>query len=221
MLRLLDKQKFYTKEELFIIAESQLNNLKMRLDFLVKSGEIEQKIVEQILEKLKFKMESSVDIASDIPIHLNPFSEFLPLLPVINEDILNVSILMKLLEHQGKIGENRIPLEKIQNYFESSTYHEDNRLGNCYWLIDARINEPRFDCPFLDASETIAFAFHSEGILSRYCLYPLNTRYKFKKNYPKIILSLRNGQPILDRKLKYFQSFFPIAKPSCVSRLIN
>lgn len=199
------KTRFYSTEELESIAEKQLEKLVQRM----KDINIEDEVINTIIKNLDWHKEYTIKLASEQPIWENPQSNYLPILPVIDEKIINIDTQMKLLENDGKIGQNLVPIKKIKNYCKFKKI--------CYWLVDVRMNEPRYGCYFLTISEAIAYAFQTKT----FNIKALNSRYKYKKHYPELCISLIDGEPILCRRNSLPNPSAEIGKPHAVLRLVN
>lgn len=209
------EQKFYSLEELTVLADNQLENLTQRLNLLVKAKDIKKDIADEIIKELRHKKPWAIKIASERPIRQNLEAEVLPIVPVINESALDTSVLMRLLEVNGKIGRGLVLPNKIINEYQENPI-------KYYWMVDVRINEIRYGCPFLTLSETIAYAFHNMTVLDRYALNPVSSRYKRGRKYPQIYLRLAEGYPIAHwSRYDYFVPITEIGVPSCAMRLIN
>lgn len=209
------EQRFYSPEELTVLADSQLENLAQRLNLLVKAKDIKKELANEIIKELKRRKPWAIKIASESPIRQNLEAKVLPIVPVINEIALDTSVLMKLLEVNGKIGRGLVLPNKIINKYQECPIEY-------YWMVDVRINEIRYDCPSLTLSETIAYAFHNMTILDKYALNPVSSRYKRGKKYPQIYLRLAEGYPIAHwSRYDYFVPITEIGVPSCAMRLIH
>jgi Glu-tRNA(Gln) amidotransferase subunit E-like FAD-binding protein len=110
-----EKTRFYSTEELESIAEKQLEKLVQRM----KDINIEDKVIDTIIKNLNWHKEYAIKIASEQPIWENSLSNYLPIVPVIDEKIIDIDTQMKLLENDGKIGKNLVPIKKIKNYCKS------------------------------------------------------------------------------------------------------
>ncbi|MDD5098501.1 MAG: hypothetical protein PHD31_02185 [Candidatus Pacebacteria bacterium] len=211
----LKSYKFYFSRDIEEIADKQLNKLSIELNRLVEERLISQKNVEEAIEHLEWKKRWAVERAAETPMIQNKLSKHLPIMPVINDNFLNASLLMNLLiGEEGDVGTNRVPLNKINNNYDSSSSKK------CYWVVDSRINERQFGCSFFTAAEIIAYAFHA-NVLNEYCLYAVESRYKHKKNYPGIMLSLIDKQPVLHRENYCKSSIVKTARPFCTWRLVH
>jgi hypothetical protein len=208
----LKSYKFYFSKEIKDIADNQLKKLEVALNRLIEERLISEKYAEQAIDDLGWKKKWAIKRAAETPMIQNKSSKHLPIMPVIND---NVSLLMNLLVGEdGDAGINSIPLNKIKN---NNNYYSSKK---CYWVVDSRINEKQYDCYFFTAAEVIAYALHAD-VLNEYCLYAVESRYKHKKNYPGIILSLIDNQPTLHRENCCKSSVAKVARPFCTSRLVH
>jgi len=213
--KLFREQRFYSQTELLAVANEQLFVLEACLRRLIDEGDVKEEEADKALLVLKSKKGWAVTRASETPIRENPAAEYLPLVPVIDESVFNASILMKMLENENGFGQNSVPLTRIKN-----NYSYQMPQG-CYWLVDVRINELRYDCPFLTVAEAISYAIQTNNILSRYCLQAVESRYKHKKNDPELCLSLLDGLPTLCRlNDRNGRVVARTAKPSCAFRIV-
>jgi len=210
------EQKYYSLKELNILTDKQLKILAERLKLQVEAKDIEEELANQILETLRWKKDWAIERVSETPIRQNPGTECSPIIPVIDEKVLNISKQMKLFRNGGKQERNFVPLERIKNDYE---FEEPE---DCYWMVDVRMNELRYDCHFLTVAETIAYALHNPRILSKYTLDSVNSRYKYVKNDTQLYLRIIEGYPILHwARNDYFAPIKKIGKPSCALRLIH
>ena len=200
-----EKTRFYSAEELESIAKKQLEKLTQRM----KDIHLENKLIDTIVEYLNWQKEYAIKIASEYPLWENPQSSYLPILPVIDEKVIDITTQMKLLENEGKIGKSLVPIKKIRNYCKSKK--------DCYWLIDVRMNELRYGCHFLTISEAIAYAFQNRT----FNIKALNSRYKYKKHYPELCITLIDGEPTLCRRNSLPNPSVEIGKPHAALRLVN
>src|SRR5574344_1643820 len=104
------EQKFFSKEDLEKIADSQLETLSLKLEELAKLGKIEESKVRKILSNLKKEEERLLREVTEIPMRNNADAKCLPIMPVIGTNALDISSQMELID-----GENEIPFEKIKN----------------------------------------------------------------------------------------------------------
>jgi len=205
ILERVKKTRFYSIEELESITEKQLEKLTQRM----RDINLEDRIINTIIKNLNWQKEYAIKITSEEPIWENQQSNYLPILPVIDEKIIDINTQMKLLDNNGKIGQSLVPLKKIKNYCNSKK--------GCYWLIDVRMNEPRYNCHFLTISEAIAYAFQNKT----YDIKALNSRYKYKKHYPELCISLIDEYPVLCQRNSLPNPHVEIGKPHAALRLVN
>ena len=182
----------------------------------MESGDVEEKTADRILHILKYRKEWAVKRGSEIPFWDNPEAKYLPIMPVISGEVINIPTLMKMIVNDDKPGRTFVEPEKIKNEYEGKNYTEF-----CYWALDVRINELRYDCPSLTVAETIAYILHNPSVLSEYSLDSGGSRYKRARKKPQLYLRTVDGYPIL-----YWASrdyFVPktIAMPTCSLRLIH
>jgi hypothetical protein len=210
------EEKVYSLEDIDDIAEKQLTNLSSRLYLLVEFGDIEEKIVNRALGVLKRRKEYSVGMAFNNHVWDNPEAKYLPIMPVISEDVIDIPTLMKIIINDKKLGRSFVESKKIKTDYEDK---ETTELY--YWVLDVRIKEIRYNCPFLTAAEVIAYAFHNPEILSECVLNPVGSRYKRVKDN-QLILRLVEGYPIFHwSRLNYFEPITRMGMPSCATRLIH
>lgn len=208
-----NQQKYYSFEELNVLAEKQLALLAERLNFLAEEGDIEKVTVCNILKSLRWKKDSLIERVAEDPIWQNPKGECLPICPVINDSVIGASLLMKLIVNNGNIGRSFVPPEKIKN---DDTVKEKKY----YWIVDARV-DTFCDCSFLTVAEVLAYALHNPNVL-KYILDPTSSRYKGARQYPKLYLSLIDEYPILYwSKNDYSADEKEILRPTCSIRLIH
>jgi hypothetical protein len=211
------EEKVYSLEDINDIAEKQLKNLSNRLYLLVESGDIEEKIVAWALGVLERRKEYSVGMAFDNHVWDNPEARYLPIMPVISEDVIDIPTLMKIIINDNKQGRSFTESEKIK-----TDYKGKETIELCYWVLDVRINEIRYNCPFLTAAEAIAYAFHNPDVLSGCTLNPVGSRYKRVKEDNQLLLRLIEEYPIFHwSRLDYFEPIIRLSKPSCALRLIH
>lgn len=209
-------EKVYSLKDINDVAEKQLTNLSNRLYLLVESGEVEEKTVAWALGILKRRKEYSVKMALDNHVWDNPEAKYLPIMPVISEDVIDIPTLMKIIVNDNKPGRSFVGSEKIM-----TEYKGKEAIELCYWVLDVRINEIRYNCPFLTAAEVIAYAFHNPDIMPEYVLNPVGSRHKRVKDN-QILLRLEHEYPILHWiRLDFFEPIIKLGMPSCATRLIH
>lgn len=183
--RRVKESKFYSIEELDAIATAQLEKLAQRM----KEIGVEENIIKAIISRLEHSKPFVIDEASTVPIWRQGI--YLPIMPVISKNALNVSLQMRLLKNRGKVGESRIPKNKV--IMDSLEIDE----SNVYWVIDPR-TEPRENC-HLRIVEIIAFVFHTRKFIN----LRSSSWLKYGKHDPALCFIVKNdGTPILCRASK-------------------
>jgi hypothetical protein len=205
IFRQAERTIFYSLEELDTISAKQLENLAQRMEDI----NLGSKIIKSIIENLNWHRDSAVEIAAGHPMFNDRQSRYIPIIPIISETVINMSIQMELLQSNGQSGKNTIPLPKIKN--------ECKRDRDFYWLVDVRINEPRYNCHYLTAAEAVAYSFHN----NIFNIEAVNSRYKYKKHYPELCI-LNEDEPLLVWKNSLSaNSIKRLAKPNAAWRLIH
>lgn len=201
------EQKFFSKEELEEIADSQLKTLSLKLKELVKSGKIEESKAKKILFNLKKEKTGVVRKAAEIPMRNNADAKCLPIMPVIGINALDISSQMELID-----GENEIPFEKIKNFYPYGLPKES------YWVINIRINEVNGKFSPLLIEEAIAYCLHYD-ILSRRAVLITQSRYWHAMNNWQFMIALINDKPKLIQTSDYKEKK-PRCNPICFFRSI-
>lgn len=205
----------YSQEELNSIADGQLLVLSERLNFLVKEGNIKEKKAGDILEALRQRKSYLIEILKNSSFWNNSEGHYLPIVPVVTDRSLNISILMKLIVNDDKIGRSLIPDEKIKNKLKEPG-------PKCYWIVDARVDS-NYGYHSLTIAEAIAYALHNPSVL-KYTLAPEESRYKGARKFPRIHLRLVDEYPVLYwSKNDYFEfsGSGMVLNPVCESQRIH
>lgn len=201
------EQKFFSKEDLEKIADSQLETLSLKLEELAKLGKIEESKVRKILSNLKKEEERLLREVTEIPMRNNADAKCLPIMPVIGTSVLGISSQMELIG-----GENKISFEKIKNFYPYGLPKES------YWVINTRINEINGKFSPLLIEEAIAYCLHYD-ILSRRAVLITQSRYWHAMNNWQFMIVSVDDKPKLIQTSDYKEKK-PKCNPICFFRSI-